>query len=161
MIKQLLFAFWICAVALGSAYGMILWQLSGESEAKPEEVEKAVIEQVQTKRISVPVISDSVLKGYVLAQFTFHVDAQAIGKMTVRPDIYLVDEVFKAIYSGEAVDFRNPRNPDVSALSEMIKKQVNERLGDEFVKEVLVEELNYVPQERFRGGALPGGDRFA
>ena len=161
MIKQLLFAFWICAISLGSAYATIMWQMQARQSAEAEKNKKAMIEQVQTRRISVPVISEGALKGYVLAQFTFQVDATALKEMTVRPDLFLVDEVFKAIYSGEAINFRNPQKPDVGALSALIKKNVNKRFGKEFVKEVLVQELNYIPQERFRGGALQGETRFA
>ncbi len=161
MIKQLLFAFWICAISLGSAYATLLWQIQARESAEADKSKKTSIEQVQTKRISVPVISEGTLKGYVLAQFTFQVDASALKKMTVRPDIFLVDEVFKAIYSGEAINFRNPQKPDVGELSALIKKNVNKRFGKDFVKEVLVQELNYIPQERFRGGALQGDARFA
>lgn len=161
MIKHLLFAFWICAITLGSAYGTILWHVKGSDNADSDQADKVQIEQVQTKRISVPVISDGVLKGYVLAQFTFHVNAPALKKMTIRPDIFLVDEVFKAIYGGDAIDFRDPKKPDVGALSALIKKNVNARFGNDFVQEVLVQELNYVPQERLRGGALPGDVHFA
>ncbi len=161
MIKQLLFAFWICAVTIGAAYGMILWQVSASQDIADAGEKPLTIEQVQTKRISVPVIHEGRLKGYVLAQFIFRVNGDALKQMTARPDIFLVDEVFKSIYSGEAIDFRDPKKPDVRALSDLIKKKANERFGQDFVLEVLVQELNYVPQERFRGGALPGEARFA
>jgi hypothetical protein len=81
--------------------------------------------------------------------------------MTVKPDIYLVDEAFKVIYSGSAIDFRNPSKPDFAALGQTIKDNVNARFGGNFVQEVLVQELSYLPQERLRGGSLDRTWQFA
>jgi hypothetical protein len=161
MIKHLLFAFWMCAVTLGSAYGTIIWQVQSEKSADDGHDEKPPIEQVQTKRISIPIISDGGLKGYMLAQFIFNVNGASLKELTVRPDIFFVDEVFRVIYGGGFIDFRDPKKTDISALSALIKKNVNARFGENFVQDVLVQELNYVPQERFRGGALPGDTHFA
>jgi hypothetical protein len=161
VIKYILLGVWICGVTLGSSYGVILWQAQQQQKAGAAEQPKVVIEQVQTKRINVPVIANGALKGYVLAQFVFHIDAAALKEMTVRPDIYLVDEAFKVIYSGKAIDFRDPQKPDFSALGKTIKENVNARFGPNFVQEVLVQELTYLPQEKFRGGALRGSGDFA
>ncbi len=161
MIKHLLFGLWICILTLGAAYGTVMWQAKSHEEAAAKEgEEKVVTEQVQTKKISVPIIANGVVKGYVLAQFVFRINAKILKEMTVRPDIFLVDEAFRVIYGGKAIDFRNPLHPDVAALSAMIKKNVNERFGENFVEDVLVQELTYIPQERFRGGALAGGNSF-
>jgi hypothetical protein len=161
VIKYILLGLWICAVTLGSSYGVILWQAPQQPKAGASDQPKVVIEQVQTKRINVPVIANGALKGYVLAQFAFDIDAAAMKDMKVRPDIYLVDEAFKVIYSGTAIDFRDPQKPDFSALGRTIKDNVNARFGPGFVQEVLVQELTYLPQERFRGGALRGSGGFA
>ena len=161
MIKYILLGVWICGVTLGSAYGVILWQAQQQQNAGAGEPPKVAIEQVQTKRINVPVIANGALKGYVLAQFVFHIDAAALKEMTVTPDIYLVDEAFKVIYSGKAIDFRNPQQPDFSALGSTIKDNVNARFGPGFVQEVLVQELTYLPQDKLRGGALRGSGDFA
>ena len=159
MIKHVLFGLWVCGVSLGGAYGTMVWQAQ-QKLADPNAKPTINLEQVQTKRISVPILKDGGVKGYVFAQFVFNVDAAAVKKMTVKPDIFLVDEAFKVIYRGDGIDFRDPDKPDVSALGDIIKKNVNERLGEDFVQEVLVVELNYLPQDKFRGGALSGGTHF-
>lgn len=161
MIKYILFGLWICAVTLGSSYAMIAWQAQQESPNAEADKPQIKIEQVQTKRISVPVMANGNLKGYVLAQFVFHVDGDAMHSMTVKPDIYLVDEAFKVIYSGSAIDFRNPSKPDFAALGRTIKDNVNARFGGNFVQEVLVQELSYLPQDRLRGGSIDRTLRFA
>ena len=159
MIKYILLGLWISGVTLGASYGAIMWQQ--KEKAGPGEPAKAPTEQVQTKRINVPVITNGTLKGYVLAQFVFVVDAAALKTMTVKPDIYLIDEAFKVIYGGTAIDFRNPGKPDFSALSKTIKDSVNARLGAGFVQDVLVQELTYLPQDKFRSDAVIGSGSFA
>lgn len=162
MIKYILLGLWICGVTLGSSYGVIWWQAQQQQKKDAAgEQPKIEIEQVQTKRINVPVIANGALKGYVLAQFTFHLDAVAVKQMKVKPDIYLVDEAFKVIYSGTAIDFRDPQKPNFAALGKTIKDNLNARFGAGFVQDVLVQELTYLPQEKFRGGALPGSASFA
>jgi hypothetical protein len=161
VIKHLMFGLWICGVSLGAAYGTITWKTQQKTHIGGTEDPTVEIQQVQTKRINVPIISDGAVKGYVFAQFVFHVDGGAMKKMTIKPDIFLVDEAFKVIYRGDGIDFRNPDKPDIGGLAEIIKKNVNARLGANFVHDVFVQELNYLPQEKFRGGALEGGSHFA
>ena len=160
MIKHLFLGFWICALALGSTYATVVMTAKPADEAHGQDVGKVALEQVQTKRLSIPIIGDGRMKGYVLAQFVFHVNAKMAKEMSIRPDIFLVDEAFKVIFSGEAVNFKSMEKPDASALGAAIRKNVNERFGTDFLQEVLVQELNFVPQERFRGGSLQGETRF-
>lgn len=156
-----MFGMWICGISLGAAYGTISWKAQQKMHISAPDNPNMEIQQVQTKRISVPIISEGAVKGYVFAQFVFHVDGDAMKKMTIKPDIFLVDEAYKVIYRGDGVDFRNPGKPDIGSLSDTIKKNVNARLGSNFVQEVFVQELNYLPQDKFRGGALIGGPHFA
>jgi hypothetical protein len=160
--KYIFLGVWICVVTLGSSYGVIVWQAQQQRAAgKAGEPPKVPVEQVQTKRINVPVIANGTLRGYVLAQFIFQINAAALKEMKTKPDIYLVDEAFNVIYSGLAIDFRDPQKPDFSALGRTIKEKLNARFGEGFIQEVLVEELTYLPQDKFRTGALQGSGGFA
>ena len=153
MIKFILVGIWLCAVTLGSAYGVMSWralQVAEETAAAKET--GAETEQIRTKMISVPLMVNGVVHGYVLAQFTFSLDARLMRSLPVKPDLYLVDEAFRMLYSGEAVDFKTMRKADVGTLGKMLKENVNKRFGSELVRDVFVQELNYLPKEQFRGG---------
>jgi hypothetical protein len=155
VVKYIFVGIWVCAVTLGAAYGVMYWRAQQQQAAAHPIAPKIEIEQIKTKMISVPLVLNGTVHGYVLAQFTFTVEAKAANALPVKPDIYLVDEAFRLIYAGEAIDFRTLRKPDVAALGRLIKESVNKRFGTELVKEVFVQELNYVPKEQFRGGASP------
>ena len=56
--------------------------------------------------ISVPVIRSGAIQGYVMAQFSFTANAKTLKRLSVKADVVVLDEAFKAIYSEEALDFR-------------------------------------------------------
>ena len=148
MIKTLLVGIWLCAVTLGAAYGVMMMQM--DKEAPAEESKPVALEQRQTKMLNVPIINNGAVDGYVLAQFAFTVEAEKAKELSTKPELILVDEAFKLIYSGEVVDFRHLRRSDIGALSKIILENVNKRLGQNLVHEVLVQELNYLPKEQLR-----------
>jgi hypothetical protein len=150
MIKPILLGLWLCGVTLGSAYGVIVWQKQKRAAEVAAANAPAVIEQVQTKVINVPIISDGAVQGYVLAQFSFSIEADKNKELSTKPDLILVDEAFKLIYAGEAVDFRRLRRADVDALARIIRTNVNKRLGQDLVRDVLVQQLNYLPRDQLR-----------
>ena len=151
MIKQVLFGLWLCAVTLGGTFGAITWHQKQQAAAIAAANRPPVLEQMQTKVINVPIIADGTVQGYVLAQFAFVVEADKVKEFSTKPDLILVDEAFKLIYAGEAVDFRYLRRADVDALSKIIRTNVNKRLGQDLVREVLVQQLNYLPRDQLRG----------
>ncbi len=157
MVKFLVTGVWLCAITLGAAYGVMSWRAQQAAEqqelAEKEAKAKADTEQVRTKMISVPLVVDGVVRGYVLAQFTFTLNSRLARSLPVKPDVFLVDEAFRLLYSGEAVDFKTLRKTEVGTLAEKLKEKVNKRFGADLVQEVFVQELNYLPKEQSRGGS--------
>ena len=152
MIKVVLLGAWLCAVTLGATYGALSWKAKSGTETVQTPSGPVVLEQKQTKVLNIPVIKDGALQGYVLAQFVFTVETEKLKELSTQPDIVVVDEAFKLIYTGEAIDFRTMRKNDIKALSKLILNNVNKRLGEAIVHEVLVQEFNYLPKDQLRGG---------
>jgi hypothetical protein len=73
-------------------------------------------------------------------------------EMPIKPDMYVLDEAFQLIFSGEFIDFRQFKKQDMLALGKKVAENVNKRLGTQVVEDVLVQELNYVPKDSVRGG---------
>ena len=151
MIKMILGGVWACIVTLGAAYFAFQWQ----ANAKPHDPNAKPVapkEVVKTRMLSVPIILDNALQGYVMAQFAFTVDVKANKEMSVKPVEYLLDEAFKALYAEGTIDFRKAQKQDLSALTKRIADGTNKRLGAQLVEDVLIQELNYIPKEQTRGG---------
>ncbi|HZQ34997.1 MAG TPA: hypothetical protein VFD32_03625, partial [Dehalococcoidia bacterium] len=92
-------------------------------------------------------------RGYVVAQFAFTAPAALMRQLPIKPDVFVVDEAFQLIFSGEMIDFRHFKKQDLPTLSRKIVENVNKRLGMHVVEDVLIQELNYVPKDSVRGGA--------
>jgi hypothetical protein len=150
MIKVILLGVWLCAVTLGATYGALTWTAKSSTDSTQAAKAPAVLQQVQTKVLNVPVIKDGALQGYVLAQFVFTVETEKLKELSTKPDVVVVDEAFKLIYTGEAIDFRTMRKNDIAALAKLIMTNVNKRLGEAIVHEVLVQEFNFLPRDQLR-----------
>jgi hypothetical protein len=151
MMKVVLLSLWLCTVTLGTAYGVMMWKASSSGESGRGTDSPVVLQQMQTKMLNVPIIKDGALQGYVLAQFVFTVETEKLKELSTKPEVVIVDEAFKLIYTGEAIDFRTMRRNDIAALSKLILTNVNKRLGETIVHDVLVQEFNYLPKDQLRG----------
>ena len=151
MIKLVACGVWVCLVTLASSYVMASWKTPPAADA-PKEQYFGGLEYVKTKMISVPVIANGVIQGYVTAQFAFNVDAKTLSQLSIKPDVLLLDAAFKTIYAGEVADFRHPAKQDLSVLTKAIGESVNKRYGKRFVENVLIQELYYIPKDQVRSG---------
>lgn len=153
MIKLIFVGLWACAVTLGSSWAVNAWK-SGKAAEAAQEADKhaAGLEQVRTKMISVPIIAEGAIQGYVVAQFAFSIDSKLLKTLSIKPDAIIMDEAFKTIYAGETIDFQNLKKQDLPALLKTISENTNRRFKAQLVQDVLIQELNYVPKAEARMG---------
>ncbi len=151
MIKIVLVGLWVCVVSLLSSFVAAQWKADAEP-APPEEPFLEGLEYRKLQPLTVPMISDGTLKGYVLAKLVFTADARAIREFPLEPEPFVVDEAFREIYVNGKVEFGELQKYDLDALTEAIKQNANLRLGPDFVRDVLVEEINYVDRTTLQGG---------
>lgn len=149
MIKTLLIGLWVCAVALGSSYFFV--QMNNSSLAHgPSEDEVEVVEFIKTDMVSVPVIKGGKVQGYLVAQLSFAVNKAATAKLPFEPSPYLVDVAYRTLYENSVIDFAQLQPQDLTLLAKKITEGANAKLGGEVVKDVLMNEINYVPRDEVR-----------
>jgi flagellar basal body-associated protein FliL len=149
VIKTLLIGLWVCVVALGSSYFFVQMNNSSAAHA-PSEAEVEVIEFIKTDMVSVPVIREGKVQGYLVAQLSFAVNKTATKKLAFEPAPYLVDVAYRALYENSAIDFSQLQPQDLTLLAKRILEGANAKLGSEVVKDVLMNEINYVPRDEVR-----------
>jgi hypothetical protein len=142
MIKIVLIGLWVCGVSLASSYVAAQWK--AEAPAVEEEPYFEGLEYRKLQPITVPMIADGTVKGYVLARLVFTADARALREFPLEPEPFVLDEAFREIYLNGKVDFGQMQKHDLDSLTQAIKAKSNERLGPDFVHDILVEEINYV-----------------
>lgn len=141
MIKLVASCVWICLVTAASGYGAALWKLNAAAKVETPKVDK--LQYHKTRTLNVPMIANGAVQGYVVVQFGF-TETEKAASLPVPPDAFLLDEAFRIIYSDPKLDFHHLERYDVGALTKDLVKRVNRRLNEDAIKEVLVDEINFV-----------------
>ncbi|RFC62641.1 hypothetical protein DYI37_15520 [Fulvimarina endophytica] len=153
MIKLLAVGIWAVLVALGSSY--VAMSMTGGGEAHEEEKEPtyyAGLDYRSTNPITVPMIADEKIKGYIIARFVYTIDGTVADKLAVPPEPFVLDAAFRRLYASEDFDFDNPARYDLPSLLGAIKTAVNERYGDTMIHEVLIQQFDYIAKGQVRSG---------
>ncbi|WP_034490556.1 hypothetical protein [Afifella pfennigii] len=141
MIKTIATGLWACVIALLASFFAAQWK----ADVKPP-VEESYLGGLETRKLeplAIPMITDGRVEGYVLARLAFTADAAALSKLSVEPEPFVTDEVFREFYNNGKVEFGQLAKYNLDKLIANIKDNVNERLGPDVVKTILVEEINY------------------
>jgi hypothetical protein len=80
----------------------------------------------------------------------FEADKIKLEEFKLDPKPFLIDAAFRAVYSNSQSDFARLKAKDLDDLTEAIKIAANERIGGELVRQVLIQQLNYVRKEDIR-----------
>jgi hypothetical protein len=148
MLQALLIAICCICASLGSSYAVAWWSLgkpAHEAEHKPPG-----LEQRKTRIINVPILADGKVQGYVVAQFMYAGEAKALKELPAPPDAFILDEAFRMIYGEEKLDFRKLTKLDLGKMTEDIRQRVAQRMKSDVVKEIMLQDFNYVSQDDVR-----------
>ena len=145
MIKLVASCIWICLVTAAAGYGTVMWKVHQAQAAAPgAKVEK--LQYHKTHPLNVPMIANGAVQGYVVVQFGYtETDKAEHSAMPV--DVFLLDEAFRTIYSDPKLDFHHLEKYDVAGLTKALVQKVNHRLNEDAIKEILVEEINFVSKD--------------
>ena len=152
-LKTALIGLWGVMVALGAAYMTATWDNGATAETVRSEHEPAGLEFRRPGAITVPMIADGKLRGYVVAKVVFTADAQAIRHFPIDPQPFVLDEAFRNIYTDGRIEFDHMSKYNLDDITAKIKTAVNARLGAELIDDILIDELNFVDKETLDKGA--------
>ncbi|WP_420392705.1 hypothetical protein [Acuticoccus sp.] len=140
--KLLIVGLWAVVVTLGAGYAAAAFKLqSGADDPKPK---LEGLRYTSLPTMSVPVVEDGALAGYVVVRMVYTADAAVLRALAAEPDAFITDEIFRTIYGSAEVDFGQLARLDLAALADGAKARVNERMGDDVIQDLLVDGLNYV-----------------
>ena len=149
MIRLVLAGLWVCILTAGTSYAVAYWKENGSALSAKEEYLEG-LQHLKTRVLSVPMVENGAVQGYIVARFAYTVEAKTMHQLAVPPEPYVVDEAFRRIYADERLDFRKLARYDLSILTAAIKQRVNERMQADVVQDVLIEDFNYVSRDEFQ-----------
>ena len=154
MVKFIIAALWIVGVTVGSIF--FAFSCTGEKPAEPEKAAPYFggLDYVKTDVISVPIVHSGQVAGYFLARFIYTAEPARIAQMTVPMEALITDEVFTYVYSHPLFDFEKGDRIDSDSFRNGLRDSLNKRLGEKFVHEVLMEQVDYLSKQEIRDNAM-------
>lgn len=148
MIKIVAIGLWVCLVALGSL--MLGIKTSAQPKAAPvAESATSTIDYDRTEIMSVPILADGKVDGYIISQLVYTVDSSVKEKLKVPLGLFVNDEVFSVFY-GSYSDTRHIEHVKFADVKQEILDGVNQRFPEPVIKDIMVEQFNYVPADQVR-----------
>lgn len=150
MIRFVIIGVWACLVGLGSSYAAA-WYAAG-TPRKGEEPYLAGLEYRRLPAVTVPMIVDGKLQGYVLAKFVITADAAELRRLPLEPTVFAVNAAFSEIYVNGRIESGKITKYNLPEMLGRIKTSTNTYLKGEVIREVLVDSLNYIDKTDMRSG---------
>lgn len=142
MIKTLLVAIWCCAALIGANFGAaFVMKMQNKKDAPPEAL---AFETRKSRELSIPIIRDGGVKGYVVVQLNYVVDLEAAKKLQAPPEAFVIDETFQLIYGDEKIDFSHLDRLDLGRMTETLIQRVNTRLRTNVITDMGVISMNFL-----------------
>jgi len=155
VIKFIVAAIWICGVTVGS----MMFAFSGAQKSASPQAETAAtyfggIDYVKTDVLSIPVVRNAAVQGYFIARFVYTAEQKRLAALTVPAESLLVDEVFTYLFSHPMIDFTDASNIDIDGFRNGLRDAMNKRVGEDLIKEVMIEQIDYLSKQEIRDNAM-------
>jgi hypothetical protein len=151
MIKLVLTGVWVCAVTLASVYFSV--NMATAPAPAAADTKQSTLELVKGESITVPVISNGAINGYFLGRISFMMHKDMIAGLNLPLTEMTTDELFSLLAGNKRIDIANVKTFDPGAFREEIKKGMNERLGGDYVAEVMLEQLDFLSKDDVKASA--------
>lgn len=147
MIKFIVAALWI-SIATTAALLFAFQSSQQEAVAAGEEAGPFKgLDYVKTGIISVPVFDKGRVHGYFLARLVFVADGKRLAQLKLPAEALFSDHVYGHLYANPEIDFTRRDDLDVDAFRAGVRAGVNGRLGEDLIREILIEQIDYLPKD--------------
>ncbi|KQO78943.1 hypothetical protein [Rhizobium sp. Leaf262] len=144
MIKLIATGIWILVVTLGGVYAAVTFGNHGGDQSA-EVVHPPHF--VQSETVTLPVVSDGSVSGYFLLRASLQVDEDALKEVNVPVPTFLTDELYTLLVGDKLVDVKDADKFDVNGFKTKIKDGLNARLEKPLVKQVLIQQMDFISKE--------------
>lgn len=159
MIRSAFIGIWACAATVAGGYAGANWSTGGEAAGKADGMAMAKLTALKVKPVSVPVVEDGKVSGYLHAQIVLLAQAELLKHQPVKPDVFVFEAAFRKIYVERKLDAGKLDRESMTQLSKHIKDAVNARYGIELVKDVVIEEFGFTPMNQVRGSLVSANEK--
>ncbi len=155
MIRIVIIGLWICIVALGSLY-FAVQQNSTTAAVSTETAEP--LDDGKTDVFSVPIIIDGAVQGYVVTELMYTLDSAVKASVKVPVSPFINDEIFRQFY-GHYSEVKDVQSVKFDDVKQSIIDGVNARFPKPLIKDLLVQQFNYIASKEIRDQNTKGISR--
>lgn len=154
MLKLVAVGIWVILVTAGATFASVYLASSkpGNATEKPD----AGVEELTSEMTSIPVMRDGDITGYLILQLSFAADKAVLDEKKLDPMPYMKDAAFRVIFASSDIDFRHLKKDDLDRLTANVAKEANASVGAELVRNVLLQQFNFVRKEDIRTNWIGG-----
>jgi len=149
MIKFIFVGLWLLVIAFGAV--MVGHAMRGDPgiDAAPMVEEAMQIEQKSLDLISIPVMVSGKVDGYVLVKLTYMTEKKSNNGSAAMLAPFIMDEIYRQFFGAysEASQIELVR---IDAVREQIIAAVNQRFGQSILKDIMIEQFNYIRADQVR-----------
>lgn len=144
MIKLLASGVSILVMTLGGVYAAAKF---GTSAAGDAEHAPPPPQFVQGETLTLPVLADGKVSGYFLVRSSLVVDEESMKEIKEPVPAFLTDELYTLLVGDKVVDVSTADKFDVAGFKARVKDGLNARLNKPFVKDVLIEQMDFISKQ--------------
>ncbi|WP_127078140.1 hypothetical protein [Rhodomicrobium lacus] len=145
MFREIAIAAWIVAVTLGAVFA---GSVAANRTVSSPPVEQAAEETtIKLKQLTIPVIEDAGVHGYVLVQMSVVANVKSGGHAANYIELAVTDEALKALFFKNRVALANLSKDSLKQLAEDIRKNANSKVGDATIKDVFITSLHFLGRD--------------
>ncbi len=145
MIRSIVLAVVTCLATIGGIYGSMSFKAS--AKATDHEDGQSKLQVMKTRMVSVPILTDGEVLGYVVTRLQFVADMDLVKLSSVQPDVFVADEAFRQIYEIAPKDIKGGHKHEMKLLAENIAAGANKRIGHDVVKDVMIDSWAYLSKQ--------------
>ncbi|TCT07957.1 hypothetical protein [Aquabacter spiritensis] len=149
MMRLISIGLWVCVVALLSSYGAAYWA-AGAASSKSDSAHPGGLEYRRTPAVTVPMIIDGSVRGYVIAKLIFTADTAALHALRIEPQSFVTSAAFDEIYTNGRMDTSKLSKYNLKEMLDNIKSNVNKKFNGDVIQDVLVDSINYIDKNDIR-----------
>jgi hypothetical protein len=145
VIRSLLLALITCLSTIGGLYGAMTWK--AYAKASTGQDSQAKLQVFKTHMVSVPLLADGQVIGYVVTRLQFVADMDLVKLSSVQPDVFVADEAFRQIYEKAPDDMKIGRKQAIKELALDVTAGANKRIGRNVIKDVMIDSWTYLSKQ--------------
>lgn len=144
MIKLLATGAWILVLTLGGVYAAAKF---GQPASDHAQDAPPPPQYVQSETMTLPVVIDGAVSGYILIRSTLVVDEAVMKDVKVPMGAYVTDQLYTILVGDQLLDLKEKAKFDVVGFKQKIREGLNAHLEKPLVKDVLIEQMDFISKE--------------